>query len=120
MERDEYQNEVNEQNAEKRRMKSVASFMPALRVQKKRGGINSTFNDAVGRAIECMGDKEHTFGYWCGRLRGIPPQVISEWISKCKGATSPLKLFQWLLKEYRKTLSTSNPTPRLDNKKARK
>lgn len=108
MDRNEYQNQIAEEVSENRRPQGISDLlrMPEKKVKTK-GGINSVFNDAVARAIECMGDTEHKFGYWCGRLRGVPPQLISEWISRCKGATSPIKLFQYLLKEYKKKLSTA-------------
>ena len=82
-------------------MKPLSDFIKPI--EKKSGGINSPFSNAVGLAIEIMGDeaREKKFGYWCGRLRGVPVQKIHEWISVCKREETPIKLFQWLVKEYR-------------------
>lgn len=67
----------------------------------KRSGVNSLFNDAVDRALDTMGEDKKRFAYWCGRLRGINPQLISLMAAKAKDGRNPAALFNWLLKEYR-------------------
>jgi len=72
-----------------------------LALEKKKGGLNSPFNDAVDQVMTFMRAKE-TFGYWCGRLRGIPAQEIHSMMSRAKEGTNRAALFNYLLKEYRK------------------
>ncbi len=84
-------------------MEKIRTYIEQRKEKPKppKGGVNSVFNAAVARFLEDIGDKGHPFGYWCGRLRGVPPQRIHEWISSSKKAKKPIALFQHLLKGYR-------------------
>jgi hypothetical protein len=65
------------------------------------GGINSPFNDVVAKVIDFMGDNEHPFGYWCGRLRDIPVCEIYSFMSLSREGKNPQALFNWNLKKYK-------------------
>ena len=61
----------------------------------------SVLNDAVDRALDTIGEDKKRFAYWCGRLRGINPQLISLMAAKAKDGRNPAALFNWLLREHR-------------------
>jgi hypothetical protein len=69
--------------------------------REKRSGVNSPFNDAVDRALDTIGEDKKRFAYWCGRLRGINPQIVSHMAAKAKEGRKPAALFSWLIKEHR-------------------
>lgn len=79
--------------------------MGRFKVEKKRGGINSTFNDVVAQVIEKYPDQidvrtkePWSFGRWCGYLRNIPEHEI---LRMMKDAGGSAKLFNWHVKEYK-------------------
>lgn len=67
----------------------------------KRSGVNSPFNDAVDRALDTIGEDKKRFAYWCGRMKGIPPQMISHFAARAKDGDRPAALLSWLIKEYK-------------------
>lgn len=84
-------------------------------VKPKRGGINSPFNDAVGRVCDFMQDKR--FGYWCGRLKPFTAQEIDSMLSIARqDGKRPAAYFNFLVKKKRDGLSTSKTTPTVDTK----
>lgn len=81
------------------------TFEERVKKAPKRGGINSPFNDAVGRVCELMNDKR--FGYWCGRLKNIPAQEINAMLSIARqDGKKPAAYFNFLVKKKREQLST--------------
>lgn len=94
-------------------MKDLLAKYNNLKVEKKRGGINSRFNDEVYKVMVFMGeDPTNTkrFKYWCGRLARIDVSTIRTW--RKNDGRKPRALFNWKLKEYRqkeKKLSTQKP-----------
>lgn len=101
MERDEYERKIQNENGEKRGVVSIASLLPKLeKSAKKKGGVNSAFNNAVSFVVQFMGEEKEPerFGYWCGRLRRFDSSAIFAMISKSKGGNRPRALFEYILK----------------------
>lgn len=89
--------------------KSIGSLLPKQKPieEKKKGGVNSPFNNAVDFVVVFMGDDTDPkkFGYWCARLRGMTPQQIFAALSRAKAGNKPRALFEYIVKQHQK-LST--------------
>jgi len=77
------------------------AILQRFKVEKKKGGVNSPFNDAVDRVMKAIPDQKWSFGRWCGYLRNVPVFEIQSMIASAEKDKNVGRKFHWLVRQYK-------------------
>lgn len=81
-------------------MESIANILK--QPQKATQAPQSEHQEQLLALLAFMGEDESRYRYWCGRTSGVSPQQLFRLMKQAEGGKPPQKLFNWLLKEFKK------------------